>query len=680
MKIRFHVITILFSVGFLLDAHAETYTYPQLVKRLTDLEHLSEVPPAGEKTALASSYDRASQYDAANDKYLKWDANDDGKGIIRKEGDESVIAEIQGPGCIWRTWSATPKAGHVKMYLDGSDTPVVDLPFTGYFDRKNEPFTRPNLVYKTNAEGWNNYTPIPFQKSCKIVADDNWGEFYQFTYTQFPPDTVVPTFKLPLAAEDNAALDEANAIWGKCGDDPAGARPDQKIEKNTVTVQPGESATVADLAGPEAITALRCQLEKMPKGMNDQMVLLRQLALHITWDDQKTEAVWSPLGDFFGEGAGAWPHLSLTGGLTDKMQFYSYWYMPFASHALLTVSNDGPKPVTMTWEFAHAPLTKPIASLLRFHAKWHRDAFLPDRPDRAIDWTLLTTQGKGRYVGTQLHIWSHTKGWAWWGEGDEKFFIDGEKFPSTFGTGSEDYFGFAWCTPTAFVQALHGQPINQGNSGHASEHRSHVPDSLPFQQSFDGYIEKYFPNSKPTFYAAVAYWYLSPDGKDHYLPQSVSDRVDYLGINTSPAQAGLTEGEDLTILTQQPPSSVETQDMTEQKGGKWSGNNQLWWKPTAVGNKLELELPVDKAGKYHLTCVCTKAVDYGTFQAAVDGTNAGDPIDLYNASVIPSDPIDLGVLDLTAGKHILSFEVTGKNASATGYLFGLDYIKLAPGQ
>src|ERR1700677_4539668 len=79
---------------------ADTLTYPDLVHRLTDLEHLAVLPPPGEKTALASSYDRKSQYDPATDKYINWDANDDGHGFIREEGDTQVLADIHGAGCI----------------------------------------------------------------------------------------------------------------------------------------------------------------------------------------------------------------------------------------------------------------------------------------------------------------------------------------------------------------------------------------------------------------------------------------------------------------------------------------------------------------------------------------------------------------------------------------------------
>ncbi len=112
------------GVESLLHAQDNTFqprmTYIDLIHRLTDLEHLATLPPPGEKTAQFSSYDRASRYDESTGKYIHWDANGDNNGIIRKEGDKEVLAEMEGPGCIWRIWSAAPKQGHVRIYLDGN--------------------------------------------------------------------------------------------------------------------------------------------------------------------------------------------------------------------------------------------------------------------------------------------------------------------------------------------------------------------------------------------------------------------------------------------------------------------------------------------------------------------------------------------------------------------------------
>ena len=169
------IVTALVICGFLAAGRvsfaAETLTYVDLVGRLTDLEHLATLPAAGEKCLQWSSYDRRSKYDSASGKYIDWAANGDGDGIIRREGNLQVFAEIEGPAVIWRIWSALAGEGHVKIYLDGSEQPSVDLPFDGDFNCENEPCTRPALVH-TTARGRNNYVPIPFQKSCKIRGEE----------------------------------------------------------------------------------------------------------------------------------------------------------------------------------------------------------------------------------------------------------------------------------------------------------------------------------------------------------------------------------------------------------------------------------------------------------------------------------------------------------------------------
>lgn len=176
-------------------AAAEELTYSDLVGRLTDLGRLAVLPEAGETCRQWSSYDRASQYDQTTKKYLRWDANGDGSGIIRAEGDRVVMAEMDGPGCIWRIWSAAADKGHVKIYLDGQAEPAVDLPFFAYFDGKHKPFDYPVLSYNLNTEhssGQNLYLPIPYQKSCKIVADKGWGNYYHFNYATYPKGTRSP--------------------------------------------------------------------------------------------------------------------------------------------------------------------------------------------------------------------------------------------------------------------------------------------------------------------------------------------------------------------------------------------------------------------------------------------------------------------------------------------------------
>ena len=674
---------------------ADTMTYPDLVDRLTDLQHLATPPPPGERTELASSYDRHSIYDAAKDQYIGWDANSDGDcggDALATHDSEGrlVMADIKGPGCIWRIWTATVGPGHVKIYLDGAATPAIDLPWAAYFDGKHGPFTRPNIVYHTGqvdtgqeSGGWNNYTPISFQKSCRIVAEKDWGSYYHFNYTRFAPGTEVPTFALPLSATDAAALDAADAKLGRCGVDPAGTRPDEKVTDDDEIIPARGKVVLARLQGEGAITALRIRIHSgdLPQELEAQRRFARELALRITWDGEKEPAVWSPLGDFFGSGSGLGWHLNLPSGMAAGM-FYSYWYMPYGHGAVVELENDGDKPVGFHSEIVHAPLTQPADSLLRFHAKWHRDAFLPTRPDRAIDWTMLKTEGRGRFVGTQLHVWSPINGW--WGEGDEKFFVDGEKFPSTFGTGSEDYFGYAWGRKELFDRPFHSQTFNEDDSrGNVSVNRWHISDSVPFQKSFEGDIEKYYPNNRPALYANTVFWYLAPGGRDPYRPVPVAERIGYWEGPYVYHEPDSIEGEDMKPVVA-PVHSLRIEDMTAATAAirtfegdrNWGGNAQLFWPAQAVGEELKLGFEVAQSHNYDLMAHLTHGPDYGIVQLEIDGGKWSDPVDLYLDRLMPGG-FGWHRVYLEKGSHVLGIRVVGKNAASTGYAFGLDYLKTA---
>ena len=679
----------LMGVRFVQSAQAgsgERLTYIDLINRLTDLEQLAVLPAVGEKCAQWSSYDRKSKYDEVSGKYVDWAANGDGDGIIRREGDQFVFAEMEGPGCIWRIWSARPEQGHVRIYLDGAKEPVVDLPFKGYFDCQNEPFTRPALVH-TVAMGWNNYTPIPYQKSCKIVADKGWGAYFQFVYTTYPKGTQVPTFKRQLSAEESTALDRANAILSQ--NDPSSFfHPDWGAKRiNTilneyprqsvyvtgwVNVAPGQSAEVKSLDGPRAITGIRAYLD-LPPSPEDRTVL-RELTVKISWDDENVPSVWSPFGDFFGTAAGANKYNSFPMGLTDKGYWYCYWYMPFAKRAKVELVNDGKEQRRVGFYVAHADLSQPIERLGRFHAKWHRDAFLPEDPvRRKIDWTMLKTEGRGRFCGVMLHVWN-PRG-SWWGEGDEKFFVDGEKFPSTIGTGSEDYFGYAWCNPTLFENCYHNQTISMGNKGHVSVNRWHITDNVPFQRSFEAAIEKYFPNERPTLYAATVYWYQAAGQADPYEPVPVEQRKGYWHPIEIFKVKGALEGEDLKVLSRTA-GDPQRQDM-DGFGPNWSGDAHLWWIDAKPGDKLDLSIPVQKTGAYRVKMQLTKAIDYGIVQLYLDGKKLGEPIDLYNDVVVATGVLDMGIHELDKGEHKLTVQITGANEKAMkSYMFGLDYLLL----
>lgn len=655
----------------------ETLTYADLLGRMTDVSRLAVLPQPGETCAQWSSWDRASQYDKATDKYVGWDANGDNVGCIRMEGKQMVMAEMNGPGCIWRIWSACALKGHVKIYVDGQETPVVDLPFDEYFTGKSTPLNYPSLSYNLGQtinidwvqqgaiayNGQNLYMPIPYQKSCKIVADEGWGAYYHFTYSTFPKGTQIPTFSPALVAKNDAALRKLDTfLRDDLGANPNGTRPGQESLIKQVSLAPGEKVRVADLTGPRAIVALKVKTTFADR--KDQMAGLRKTALQITWDGQAQPAVWCPLGDFFGTAPGENHYKSLMTGMTPD-GYYAYWYMPFAKNAAVELVNEDTVPRTVEMEIVHAPLGRPFDGLGYFHAKWHRDTTALSK-DRFPDWLMLNTEGRGRFCGVMLHVWNPRGGW--WGEGDEKFFVDGEKFPSTFGTGSEDYFGYAWCHPALFQRPYHCQTMTENNQGHQSVLRWHIVDNIPFQKSFEGCIEKYDHPGPDVRYACTACWYLSPEGVDRYPPVPVSERDGYY-IVPPRVVAGIE-------VIGPVPGSVTAQDMRDFNKGKWQDNDQLWWTGVGPGAKLNLRLPAKDAGKHRLDVVLTKAPDYAIVQLHLDGKKTGEPIDLYNADGVVNATVSLGVYELTAGDHTLTVEIVGANEKAIkSYMFGLDTIR-----
>jgi len=736
-----NLLLILLFPFLIVCAECKVLTYENIVSKIYDLPALAVLPVKGEKGALASSYDRKSKYNEKSDSYIDWYANADWAGVVRQEGENVVLAEIDGPGVIWRIWSASLGDGKVKIYLDGKL--AVDILWKDYFSRKIAPFNRKGLVYKT-AGGWNNYTPISFQKSCKIVAKATieqskkfemdpgiWGKFFHFNYTVFPKNTKVQTFTMKLSSNENRALDKANRIMTTyLGNNPI---PIKNIKKEVVnwTIPAGKSKSLI-ITGKRAITSLKARIPKN-SNYND---LLRQLTLSINWDDEKSPSVWSPIGDFFGTAPGINEYKSLVMGMVDSsslrpeaskgvrcqvsgktedrvkvsgvrcqdsppllkgvrgisknkdqstkdksnpiihksnnaFEFYSYWYMPFEKCAKITIKNESDKPQKISLIVIHTPLKSSFDNLGYFHAKWHRD--LETDKKQPLDWKIMETSGRGRFVGTMLHIWN-PKG-KWWGEGDEKFYVDGEKFPSTLGTGSEDYFGYAWCSPEIFSSAYHSQTTNSHNRGHVSNNRWHIGDNIPFQKSFDAYIEKYFINSRPTLYAGIAYWYLSKNGIDNLKEIPVKDRLGYYtGLKIFKEKNAL-EAEKLPVANISN-GKTKTQSMVN-FGNEWSEDNQLWWTEAGIDDFIELQIDSPENSEKKLSVQLTKAPNYAKIQFYFNGKKVGNEIDGFSQHVAASGNINIGKVKLIKGKNKLKIKITGANPNAKkSYMVGLDYVKL----
>ena len=320
-----------------------------------------------------------------------------------------------------------------------------------------------------------------------------------------------------------------------------------------------------------------------------------------------------------------------------------------------------------------------------FHAKW-RTADMKTRPFH--DWTYCDLKGKGVFVGDMLSIMSPVK--AWWGEGDEKIFVDGEKFPSWFGTGSEDYYGYAWSDPTPFQHPYHNQTRCDGKGtgatrGNTSVNRFHILDAIPFEKSFrfDMEVWHWDPNVMVN-YAATSYWYARPDATDDFKPvdAAVLQHIPTVPPLPPPFKIkGALEGESLKVLNKSSDFPLGPQDLRPFQEGQWSGDAHLWGQPKKAGEWADLQVPVPADGKYEVVVYMTKARDYGVIQFSLDGNPLGKPIDGYEPEkVVSTGPISLGTAELKKGNAVLRVETVGTNEKSTGvrYMWGLDCIVLKP--
>ena len=193
------------------------------------------------------------------------------------------------------------------------------------------------------------------------------------------------------------------------------------------------TATLADIDGPGAIQVAHLVMASPTDW--------RRLMLRFYWGDEETPSVETPVGDFFCNG---WTQRcnisSLAICVNPAGAFNSYWGMPFREHARITVENLGDEEVHGFYYQVTYVLTDVPDDRAYFHAQWRRSNPLPYKQDHIL---VGGVTGQGHYVGTYLAWGVRNNGW--WGEGEIKFFMDGDKeWPTICGTGTEDYFGGAW--------------------------------------------------------------------------------------------------------------------------------------------------------------------------------------------------------------------------------------------
>ncbi|OXU14689.1 glycoside hydrolase family 172 protein [Sedimentisphaera salicampi] len=689
---NFLLLSLIFLAG---QAFSEDVTFSTLLEDMVNPDITAQWPEPEYECLQLSSRDPASKQKGEPN----WWANNDRSHFLRIETNygrkEHVLMDAEGPGAIvriWSTWHGPGGSefsnGTLRFYFDNESKPSIEAPITEILDKgylADAPLG--NSVAKTteySKRGHNLYLPIPYSKACKVTYQTNKfidkggqkGEalYYIINYRKYPEETDVETFSMKALKDNSELLDNVQSKL-KNGIKIAG-RPSAAFNG---TLSPGQSAQLR-LSGQRSIKGIKVKLGESG-GISKA---LRSIIIKAKFDGKQT--VWSPLGDFFGTGYQLHPYQTFYTGVRKDGQMYCNWIMPFKQNAEVVVENIGSdtffvekcEVYTKPWQWDE--------NSLYFHAGWKQWKDIKTRSNEdnpsngAFDLNWITINGKGKYVGDALTIFNNAP--RWWGEGDEKIYIDGEDFPSHFGTGTEDYYGYAWCRPAAFSAPFHAQPCGAGNfqKGFTVNSRFRSLDAIPFSKSLKFDMELWHWAETTVDYAPVMFWYAKKDSSSNLGPQpeealkplpdiSEDGRV-HIDIE------GAIEGEDMQIARCEGGRAFVQNN--PQFG--WSEDAQVWWQNGEPGQKLVLKFESSKSGEFKVYANLTKARDYGIVNICLNGELMKENIDLFNPKVKARETL-LGKAEIRKGENEIEVQIKGANQKAVKrHMFGLDYIKLMPAE
>ncbi|MFI3295364.1 MAG: glycoside hydrolase family 172 protein, partial [Rikenellaceae bacterium] len=432
-------------------------------------------------------------------------------------------------GAIVRFWVAyggvVDEAGGIyRIYIDGKSEPVIEMnnkQLVGGDGLVGYPFSffAPTKTENDTWKGRNLILPIPYDKHCKVTYQSledqhtgslsDWdGHYYQINYRRYDPSVEVESF------HSGSLSQYSQEIYSSGVKLTGGAiNISDDIYRGEGLLKAGDSRSIK-LKGEKAITSITLKVDAQ-----DIQQALRSTVLRIEFDG--LQSVWVPLGQFFGVGYRPLAHSTQYITTQRDGLMTARWVMPFEKGAVVTIENFGNQIVDLqsfrveTSDYCWDDRT------MHFYAAWNETRRL-DCSDK-IDYNFITLKGKGVFVADNLTVFNFfpdSSGINWWGEGDEKIYVDGEEFPSHFGTGTEDYYSYAWCRPQPFSNPITTQPIGEGNKtpGLTSNNRYRLLDAIPFTSSFKFDMEIWHPYYDKMNYSPTTFWYAFPDTQWNYQP------------------------------------------------------------------------------------------------------------------------------------------------------------------
>jgi hypothetical protein len=460
------------------------------------------------------------------------------------------------------------------------------------------------------------------------------------------------------------------------------ADPLRSSNRDMRQIMPGAKLIIADIKGSGMIRHIWMTFPApAPSWLGKNGCATHsELVIRMYWDGSEQPAVESPVGDFFAAGFGKRAEVNSIPVMVEGGDAYNcFWLMPFYRSARIEIENQSDKP-SGSFYYQVDYVQEELPPETPYFCAQYRQEF-PVASGR--DYLILDAEGEGHYVGTVLS--GRARSPKWFGEGDEKFYVDGDKKPTIQGTGTEDYALNAWgmgtgCYPFFGVPILDGEWEMVGWK--TTIYRWHIPDPISFKKSLrfeiedtgwmseDELAEGTHPGhvERNDDFSSVAFWYQTRQPKRFTTLPPAKERI-------LPNIDLVIEGKELMKQA----ASTDRQSLSLQKGYEWTGDGQVFinneGSNDGKGYWCEFLFDIHKEEYRQLTLRMTKSFDYGIYRIWLDGKSVRDCYDFFGDETETVE-LNLGQHTLPTGQHLLRFECLGKRAESQGSKLGFDSVRL----
>jgi hypothetical protein len=704
MKIKYKIFLPVIPLMVLLTGcgpQSGEITLETLLNEMTDRERLAKYPDPEYTCKQFSSYNITSTRPG----HYSWFANLDNNYFIRTENNEGrrefVLFDAGGPGSVvrfWATFARYDRGGTLRFYFDGEEVPRIEgeameiLSGGGLVGAPLSFSVSEDCDY--SRRGHNLYLPVPYANHLKITYESEGipeardgideevkpGEemfYYQINYRTYKPGTKVESFEKENLVTYSQAIEETQLRIVRRDRGLDGLQLETIAFSDTLA--PNEKSHVT-IKGSQAIRRMKLKLNA-----DNLEQALRSTVLQVAFDGEQT--IWAPVGDFFGTGYRIVPFHTWYQKVNSDGTMEVYWIMPFRKSCELEVINFGDQVVEITNGEISSSAWKWDKRSMHFGSSWYQNTRINsglvkkrDGQGDMYDIKYTTLNGKGVYVGDALTLFNCTP--AWWGEGDEKIFIDNEDFPSHFGTGTEDYYGYAWCRPETFIHPFISQPHGSGNLGigYTLDMRYRCLDAIPFRERLQFDMEMWHWGYTIMNHAPVTFWYMRPNGECEIQPdiEGVKEEVVLKREQIFPPvmnEQNILEGEDLVITEITGNGSVRIRPVPVPDEPNWTRAAHMWF-DAASGDAIRFRFISTDPGRTQITASMLSPKgkpglsfyinDQKVLVTSIrDNNTQGDQV------------LDFQPVELLSGDNELRIEIHGSPAVEDAVL-GIDYLKFNP--